>query len=117
MVTLRCTKKLCKYLDVNPANNIELPTTEFGDWYGNLVPTSSGDLILFISERSLLTVAIPVWESDNLVPLFRLRVANLLVYVLKAFGHNLMETLCLSDRIIHLHFVDAAGDVKPGFAL
>jgi hypothetical protein len=78
MVTLRCTKKLCKYLDVNPANNIELPTTELGDWYGNLVPTSSGDLILFISERSLLTVAIPVWESDNLVPLFRLRIANLL---------------------------------------
>ena len=30
------------------------------------------------SEKSLLTVAIPVWESDNLVPLFRLRVANLL---------------------------------------
>jgi hypothetical protein len=39
------------------------------------------------------------------------------VYVLKAFGHNLMETLCLSDRIIHLHFVDAVDDVKPGFAL
>jgi len=23
------------------------------------------------------------------------------MYVLKAFGHNLMETLCLSDRIIY----------------
>ena len=51
--------------------------------------------------------------------LFRISAAatQQLVYVLKAFGHNLMETLCLSDRIIHLHFVDAAGDVKSGFAL
>jgi len=33
---------------------------------------------LFVSEKSLITVAIPVWESNDLVPLFRLRVANLL---------------------------------------
>ena len=33
---------------------------------------------MFVSEKSLLTVAIPVWETNNLVPLFRLRVANLL---------------------------------------
>lgn len=39
------------------------------------------------------------------------------MYVLKAFGHNLMETLCLSDRIIYLAFVSDAGDVKSGFAL
>ena len=78
MITLRFTKKLRKYLEVNPEDRLELPTAALGDWYGNLIPTFSGDLILFVSEISLLTVAVPVWESDNLVPLFRLRVANLL---------------------------------------
>jgi len=39
------------------------------------------------------------------------------VYVLKEFGHNLMETFRLADRIIHLHLEGAAGDVMPGFVL
>jgi hypothetical protein len=78
MITLRCTQKLRKYLGVIPVNIPEPPTAVLGDWYGNLVPTFSGDLIIFINERSLLTIAIPVWESNNLVPLFSIRVANLL---------------------------------------
>lgn len=54
------------------------PTAVLGDWYANLVPIFSEGLIMFVNEKSLLTVAIPIWESDNLVPLFRIRVANLL---------------------------------------
>jgi hypothetical protein len=49
-----------------------------GDWYANLVPTYSGDLIVFLNEKTLLSVAIPIWESDNLFSLFLLRVVNLL---------------------------------------
>jgi hypothetical protein len=78
MITLRCTQKLRKYLGVIPVDIPEPPTAVLGDWYGNLVPTFSGDLIIFINERTLLTIAIPVWESNNLVPLFSIRVANLL---------------------------------------
>lgn len=78
MITLRCTKKLRKFLNVVPIDNAQPPTAALGDWYANLIPTLAGDLILFISEKSLLTVAIPTWESDHLVPLFRIRVANLL---------------------------------------
>ena len=78
MITLRCTKKLRKYLEVKPVDIPEPSTAALGDWYGNLVPTFAGDLILFVSERSLLTIAIPVLESNNLEYLFRLRVANLL---------------------------------------
>ena len=48
------------------------------DWYANLVPTVSGDLIVFVNEKSLLTVAMPISESNNLLPLFRFRVSNLL---------------------------------------
>ena len=78
MITLRCTQKLRKYLGVISIEIPEPPTAVLGDWYGNLVPTFSGDLIIFVNEKSLITVAIPVWESNNLVPLFRIRVANLL---------------------------------------
>jgi hypothetical protein len=78
MITLRCTQKLQRFLGIVPANILELTTATLGDWYANLVPTFSGDLIVFVNEKSLLTVAIPIWESSNLVPLFRLRVANLL---------------------------------------
>ena len=78
MITLRCTKKLRKYLGVVPVETTQPPTAALGDWYANLVPTFSGDLIMFVSEKSLLTVAVPVWESDHLVPLFRIRVDNLL---------------------------------------
>ena len=78
MVTLRCTQKLRKYLGIVPVNIPELSTAVLGDWYVNLVPTFSGELIIFLSEKTLLTVAIPIWESNNLVPIFRMRVVNLL---------------------------------------
>jgi hypothetical protein len=78
MITLRCTQKLQKFLGIVPANILELTTAALGDWYANLIPTVSGDLIVFVNEKSLLTVAIPIWESNNLVLLFRFRVANLL---------------------------------------
>ena len=78
MINLQCTLKLRKYLGVVPNPILKPSTATLGDWYANLIPTSSGDLILFVNEKSLLTVAIPVWESNNLVQLFRIRVANLL---------------------------------------
>jgi hypothetical protein len=78
MITLRCTQKLQKFLGIVPVNILELTTATLGDWYANLVPTVSGDLIVFVNETALLTVAIPTLETNNLVPLFRLRVTNLL---------------------------------------
>jgi hypothetical protein len=66
------------FLGIVPANILELTTATLGDWDANLVPTVSGDLIVFVNEKSLLTVAIPMWESNNLIPNFCLRVANLL---------------------------------------
>lgn len=77
MITWRCTKKLMQYLDIKPNANLEPTSAKLGDWYANLVPTMSGDLILFVNEKSLLTLAIPVWEAANLVPLFSLRFINL----------------------------------------
>jgi len=78
MITLRCTKKLRTYLGITPVNQPDPPSATLGNWYANLIPTAAGELIIFVNERTLLTVAIPVVESDRLLELFRLRVANLL---------------------------------------
>jgi len=77
MVTIQCTRKLYKFLEIIPVDTPEPPTGTLGDWYANLVPTYAGDLIIFVNERSLVTVAIPTWEAENLVPLFLVRVENL----------------------------------------
>jgi len=79
MVTIRCTRKLFRFLEITPVENPEPATGALGDWYANLVPTYAGDLIVFVNERSLVTVAVPVREVENLIPLFRLRVENLLL--------------------------------------
>jgi hypothetical protein len=78
MLTIRCTRKLYTFLEIIPVETPEPPTGTLGDWYANLVPTYAGDLIVFVNERSLVTVAIPTWEAENLVPLFFVRVENLL---------------------------------------
>ena len=81
MVTIRCTRKLYKFLEIMPLEVPEPPTGALGDWYANLIPTYAGDLIIFVNERSLLTVAIPVREVENLISLFRVRIENLLLMI------------------------------------
>jgi hypothetical protein len=78
MVTLRLTRKLQKLLDIDLTKQLEPTTSKLGDWYANIVPTYSGDLIVFVDEKTLLSVAIPIWESEHLLSMFRLRVGNLL---------------------------------------
>jgi hypothetical protein len=78
MVTLRLTHKLQKLLEIDLTEQLRSTTSKLGDWYANFVPTYSGDLILFVNEKTLLSVAIPMWESNHLLLLFRLRVGNLL---------------------------------------
>ncbi len=78
MVTLRCTRKLLDFLAIKPVSEPIPSTGRLGDWYANLVPTDASDLIVFVSERSLVTVAIPAREAENLDSQFRARVQNLL---------------------------------------
>ena len=65
-------------MGITPLDQPDPPSAALGNWYANLIPTAAGDLIMFVNERTLLTVAIPVWESDRMLELFRIRVANLL---------------------------------------
>jgi len=90
MVTLRCTRRLLRHLKVQPVEEPVPASGRLGDWYANLIFTEAGDLIIFANERSLLSVAIPVWEAENLVEVFRLRVANLLAMI-GVSPHSIIE--------------------------
>jgi hypothetical protein len=78
VVALRCTRKLAELLVSSPMTLPEASTTALGDWYGGLALIAGGDLAVFVNERTLLAVAVPLSELRSLIPLFYRRVANLL---------------------------------------
>jgi hypothetical protein len=79
MLTLRCTRKLLQFLGETPSENDRPATAALGDWYANLVATSGGaTLVLFMSERSLLSVVVPPLPTEELFTRFRRRAVGLL---------------------------------------
>jgi hypothetical protein len=78
MFALRCTRKVLKQIKDEPDEGHFTTTTALGDWYVNLIPMPIGELLIFVSERSLLTVAIPAEDVRMILPQLRQRVANLL---------------------------------------
>jgi len=56
MFTLRCTRTLLKRLKVRPEPSPPAPNTKLGDWYANLLYTKPQQLILCVSEKTLLPV-------------------------------------------------------------
>lgn len=81
MIALRCTRKLLDLLDQAPTEDPPSATTALGDWYANVIPTVAGDLIIFVNERTFLSVALPVKARDHLVWGFVTRVYNLLLMI------------------------------------
>ena len=78
MVTIRCTRKLQTLLDVPYTADPPPPGNALRDWYANRIWTAAGDVIIFASETSFLSVAMPVEAVGRFVPLFVARVYNLL---------------------------------------
>ena len=64
MVTLRCTQKLLRRLDAT--ERLAAPTTVLGDWYANILFSRPHQLVLCVSERSLLPVVLPAKETYSL---------------------------------------------------
>ena len=61
MFNLRATSKLLRRLKSAPTTAVE-PTTRLGDWYANYFNVGRQQFAVFTSERSLLTVVLPVKE-------------------------------------------------------
>jgi hypothetical protein len=98
MVTLRLTNKLQKLLAIDLTDQLKPTTSKLGDWCANLIPTYSGDLIIFVNEKTLLSVAIPIWESDNFLLLLHLRIVNLL-------GMIGIQPKAIEDEISHYEHI------------
>ena len=72
MITLRCTKKLLMYLEIDPIDEPSSSTGRLGDWYANLVPTYAGDLIMFVNEKNAYhgrSSYVTEWRIDFHIPI------------------------------------------------
>jgi len=54
MITLRLTRKLQALFEIDLPEQLLPTTNKLGDWYANIIPTESGDLILMVNEKTLL---------------------------------------------------------------
>jgi len=85
MVTIRCTQKLLRR--VVAAESSSVPTTVLGDWYANILFTRPEQLVVCVSERSLLPVVVAARPATALP----LRLAQSLSKVLACLGVDPLE--------------------------
>ena len=59
--------------------SVEQPTTVLGDWYATLIHAPRLQVVLVVSERTLLPVVVPAREARTLLPRFRVALAAMLI--------------------------------------
>ena len=77
MFTLRCTAKLRDRLNAPSETSPVTPSTRLGDWYAHLLFTRP-QLVLCVSERTLLPVLVPARDGGGLVQRLREGVGQVL---------------------------------------
>ena len=63
---LRCTQKLLDRLNATPDSEPAPADTVLGDWYANLIRVVRIQVVLAVSERSLLPIVVPARDSRAL---------------------------------------------------
>jgi hypothetical protein len=76
MFTIRCTQKLLRR--VQHTDGASAPTTVLGDWYANVLYSKPQQLVLCVSERSLLPVVLPAKEAHTVGPRLTVAVGHVL---------------------------------------
>jgi len=66
MFTLRCTKALLRQLKTPTNASPPAPNTVLGDWYANLLLTRPKQLVLCVSERTLLPILVEAANPGTL---------------------------------------------------
>ena len=79
MVTLRCTQKLLRRVPDQSSDFPGSPTTLLGDWYANLLFCKPQQLVLCVSERTLLPVVVPAKGIHTLPVRLALAVREVLI--------------------------------------
>lgn len=82
MFALRCTQKLLDRINLSPDPEPAPPDTVLGDWYANLVRVGRTQLVLAVSERTLLPVVVPAREGRTVAR----RVAEAIEPMLSSLG-------------------------------
>lgn len=99
MFTLRSTARLLKRLggptEVSPA----VPSTRLGDWYAHLLFTRP-QLVLCVSERTLLPILIPARDATALVSRLRSALAKILRSIDVPAAMVMAETNAMADAVI-----------------
>lgn len=80
-VVLRCTQKLLARLRQSGDVPAVESTTRLGDWYGSILRIGAQQHLLFISERSRLSVIVPLREAKRLSTVFPEAVCDRLAVV------------------------------------
>jgi hypothetical protein len=78
VLTLRCTRKLLDRLRVRPAPDEPKSTTLLGDWYANLLFQPGPQLVLLLSQRTLLPIVIQAAPAASITTRFPAAVADVL---------------------------------------
>jgi hypothetical protein len=66
MASLRCTQRLLKALRTRPDEALPQPSNRLGDWYANVLNAGPNRLVIVTSERTLLTVIVPIRDAPRL---------------------------------------------------
>lgn len=82
MVTIRATRKLLRRLKVSPETDPPPSPGRLGDWYANLFVLRRAQLVLCVSERTLLPVIVPAKD----IAAFPRRLVDALERVLRGIG-------------------------------
>src|SRR5881628_3146524 len=99
MFTLRCTARLRKRLGTTEDTASAPPSTKLGDWYAHLLFTRP-QLVLCVSERTLLPVLIPARDHRLLVPRLREAVVRALTALGIAVAAIESEQEAMKDAVI-----------------
>ena len=78
-MSIRCTSRLLKRLRENPIEDLPGPTNRLGDWYANVLNIGHHRLVIATSERTLLSVIVPIKDSPRLRERIQEAVRNLLI--------------------------------------
>jgi hypothetical protein len=76
--TLRCTSRLLKRLNVACDAATLPPTTRLGDWYGKVVQVQRQQVVLCVSEKTLVPVVLPASPIGTVAARLRTGVVEVL---------------------------------------
>src|SRR2546427_5180067 len=99
MFTLRCTARLRKRLGMTQDAPPTPPSTKLGDWYAHLLFTRP-QLVLCVSERTLLPVLVPARDGSLLVARLRDAAGQMLAALGVADAAVASEQETMMDAVI-----------------